>query len=295
MKCLVTGAAGLIGHELCRQLYNNNHEVWATDNNFRGHATPDCHHWLPGNLVDVIPGLDKDFDVVYHMAAINGTSYFYEIPNALLKNNIDCDLSMFEWCKTCSSLKSLVYGSSSEVVSGSTNHQTGEELDIFIKNLHNPRWSYRLPKMVAENYLANSDLPWVSIRYYNVYGHNSKAGHFVFDQIQNIKQGVYKLIGANETRSFCFVADAVDATIRVAQKANKILVNIGSDVEIKIIDAANIIAKHLDKKNYTWDIVPGRVGSTPTRVPDLTLLRSLITDYNPRPFDDGINEVIKGL
>lgn len=293
MKCLVTGAAGLIGHEICEQLYNRGYKVWATDNNFRGKAVPKCHHWLHGNLIDILSELDTDFDFVYHMAAINGTSYFYEIPNTLLKNNIDCDLSLFEWSKKCTDLTALVYGSSSELVAGSPNHCTGEELDIFVKDLHNPRWSYRLAKMVAENYLSNSNLPWVAIRYYNVYGHNSKSGHFVFDQIQNITQGIYKLIGADETRSFCFVTDAVDASIQVAEKTCKVLINIGSDVEVKILDAANIIAQSLGKTNYTWDIAPGRIGSTPTRVPNLSLLRSIVVDYNPRSFAEGINEIIK--
>lgn len=292
MKCLVTGAAGLLGHEICQQLYSHGHEVYATDNNFRGQANPLCHQWIPGDLPSVLETLSTDFNFIYHMAAINGTSYFYEIPNKLLKNNIDCDLQLFEWARNCSKLQSLVYGSSSEIVSGSPNHHTAEELDILVKNLHNPRWSYRLAKMVGENYLVNSSLPWVIVRYYNVYGHNSKAGHFVYDQIENIKNSIYRLIGAEETRSFCFVSDAVSATIKVAESTNKLLINIGSDVEIKIMDAANIIAKHLGHNSCAWELTPSRLGSTATRVPDISVLRSIIPDYQPRSFDQGIREIL---
>jgi nucleoside-diphosphate-sugar epimerase len=295
MKCLVTGAAGLIGHELCNQLYQQGHEIWALDNNFRGQAVPKCHNWLSGDLTALLPTLDNDFDYIYHMAAINGTSYFYKIPNELLKNNVYCDLELFEWAKNSVTLKSLVYGSSSEIVSGSGNRVTAEELDISVKNLHNPRWSYRLAKMVGENYLSNSKLPWVVIRYYNVYGHNSKAGHFVYDQIKNIKQDVYQLIGGEETRSFCLVEDAVWATIKVAEQYNKILINIGSDEEIRILDAAEIIARHLGKQKCQWNMLPGRSGSTLTRVPDISRLRSLIENYAPMSFDNGIKKIIQGF
>lgn len=292
MKCLVTGASGLLGHELCKQLCAQGNEVWAIDNHFRSNITPECHRWLQGNLVESLSALDTDFDFIYHMAAINGTSYFYEIPNQLIKNNIDCDLSLFEWAKKCTNLKGIVYGSSSEIVSGSLNHCTKEEVDVNIVNLHNPRWSYRLAKMVGENYLANSNLPWVAVRFYNVYGQDSKPGHFVYDQIQNIKKGIYKLIGAEETRSFCFVSDAIAATIAVAQTTNKILINIGSDSEIKIIDAASIIANALGKNNCNWELEPSRPGSTLTRLPDLTLLRSIVPNYYPRSFESGIKEII---
>lgn len=292
MKCLVTGASGLIGHELCRQLIEAEHDVWAVDNGFRGNLIPPNTVWLSGDIAKLLPSLPVDFDIVYHMAAINGTKFFYDIPNTLLKNNIECDLSVFAWAKTCPKLGSLVYASSSEIVSDSYLHYTPEETDVVIKNLHNPRWSYRLAKMVAENYLSNSSLPWIAVRYFNVYGAHSKAGHFVSDQMEKIHHNIFELIGADETRSFCFVEDAVAVTQKLPGAVNQKVINVGSDEEISILDAANTICQAMHKEIPNWKLLPGRSGSARTRVPNLSLLKTIVPDYCPRSFAQGVKEIV---
>lgn len=293
MKCLVTGASGLIGSELCQQLVQQGHQVWAMDNGFRGQAKPLCHHWLDHDLALAWPDIVCDFDQIYHMAAINGTKYFYDIPNQLLSNNVRCDLNLFEWASTSDRLEALIYGSSSEVISGTGQTPTPEELDVCVLDLHNPRWSYRLAKMAAENYLANSDLPWLGIRFFNVYGTQSKAGHFVYDQMCNISQGIFRLIGAEETRTFCFVSDAVQAVVQLADLGCRNLINVGSDLEIKILEAANTIARHMGHHKCDWELTPGRAGSAATRKPDISRLRRALPDYQPRSFDQGMALVIK--
>jgi UDP-glucose 4-epimerase len=292
MKILVTGASGLLGFELCRQLKEAEHEVWAVDNLSRGHLAPPCDQFIEADLTDPVLQFEDDFDYIYHYSAINGTRNFYERPNHVLWNNMQGDFNLFRIAGYQRDLKRFVYASTSEIVSGDAKSPVPEKTDITIANIHNARWSYRLPKICSENYLANSDLPWLTLRYFNVYGSQSKPGHFVADQIQKIKQGIFEITGADETRSFCHVQDAVRATIFCAEQRDREVINIGNDREIRIDRAADIIARALGYESPSWATQSGLAGSTANRRPDITRLRSVMPDYDPMPFESGIKEVI---
>jgi UDP-glucose 4-epimerase len=298
MKILVTGASGLLGTEICRQLKQDSlNEVWAIDNHSRSSTIPPCDKFLALDLMhgDAFKDLPTDFDYIYHYGAINGTKNFYERPNQVLLNNFVCDLNIFEHASLCTNLKKLIYASSSEVVSDDPVSPVSENTDIFIKNIHNARWSYRLAKVCSENFLANSSLPWVMFRYFNVYGDNSKAGHFLADQIQKIRNGVFEVVGPEETRSFCHVEDAVRASIFCAQTQTKELINIGNDREITIMAAAQIIAEAMNHSSPVWITTPGKAGSTTNRRPDITKLRNIMDDYSPMPFEQGVHQIISKL
>jgi nucleoside-diphosphate-sugar epimerase len=296
MKILVTGASGLLGTEICRQLKEEEGmEVWAVDNHSRSTTVPDCDKFLELDLTNGVnfEQLPKDFDYIYHYAAINGTKNFYERPNQVMWTNMCTDFNMFEFAMLCEkTLKKFVYASSSEVVSDDPQTPVKENTDITIKNIHNARWSYRLPKVCSENFLTNSKIPYVMFRYFNVYGDNSKAGHFLADQIAKIKSGVFECVGPEETRSFCHVEDAVRATIHASRAVTNELLNIGNDIEITIMEAAQTIAKCMGHTDPVWITTPGKAGSTPNRRPDIGKLKSILKDYRPRTFEQGVQEII---
>lgn len=304
-KILVTGASGLIGTELCKQLYAAGNIVYAVDNFSRSNIIPDCSTFVEIDLSrkDALWELDTDFDEIYHYSAINGTTNFYEFPNKVLSNNFISDVNVFEFAATCKDLRKLVYASSSEVMADSDDTtlvrgvaKDGLHSDIFINDIHNPRWSYRLAKIASENYLANSKLPWLIVRYFNVYGSNSKPGHFIGDQIQKMKRGEFSVIGGDETRSFCHVSDAVDATIFLANalESNE-LINVGNDREIYINYAVDVIAKEMGYADKTFKHIDGRAGSVKSRRPDLAKLYNYIPNYNPIRFEDAIRDIVKEL
>jgi nucleoside-diphosphate-sugar epimerase len=296
-KILVTGASGLLGTEFCHQLMKAGHEIWALDNHSRSSTIPPCSQWLKMDLLakDSFAGfntLPKDFDYIYHYGAINGTTNFYKMPNKVLENNFVSDINIFNFAKKCTNLKRFVYASSSEVVANDPVSPVTETADVFIKDIHNARWSYRLAKITSENFLANSELPYVMLRYFNVYGENSKKGHFLGDQIDKIKNGVFSVIGSHETRSFCHVSDAISASIYVAENANRVLVNVGNDREISIGDAVRVIATELGHSDAVFEELPSMAGSVANRRPDLTKLREIMPDYNPLSFEEGIRQIL---
>jgi len=130
------------------------------------------------------------------------------------------------------------------------------------------------------------------LRYFNVYGENSKKGHFLGDQIDKIKNGVFSVIGSHETRSFCHVSDAIRASIYVAENANRVLVNVGNDREISIGDAVRVIANELGHPDAVFEELPSMPGSVTNRRPDLTKLREIMPDYNPLSFEEGIRQIL---
>jgi UDP-glucose 4-epimerase len=293
-KILVTGASGLLGTEFCRQLKEAGHVIYAVDNHSRSTTIPSCDEWfrIDLNSVDDLNQLPTDFEYIYHYGAINGTKNFYERPNEVLANNFISDINVFRFAARCKNLIRLVYASSSEVVSDDPVSPVTENLDIKINNIHNARWSYRLAKVTSENYLANSPLPYVMIRYFNVYGENSKQGHFLGDQINKINNGIFSVIGAQETRSFCHVSDAVRASIYVAEHANRELINIGNDREISIGDAVKIIATIMGHPSAVFEQLPSMPGSVANRRPNIDKLRSIMPNYNPMSFEEGIRQIL---
>jgi UDP-glucose 4-epimerase len=288
-KVLVTGAAGLLGRELCRQLGNAGYEVIGVDNNSRyPDYVPEGITYFYSDLNDYLITHNNTFDYIYHMAAINGTANFYERPNIVLVNNTLGDLQLFEWAKHNPNTK-IIYASSSEVIAGTDSFPTAEETNVTIEDIHNPRWSYRIPKILAENYLMNSKLNFVIIRYFNVISETSGPGHMVGDLIKKIKAGNFELQSPEETRSFCYVSDAIDATIVIAETVTSKVINIGSDEEVRIIDAANLLAKALGHTNVNWNLLPSKPGSVLRRKPNIDKLKEYYPAFRLQPFAQLIN------
>lgn len=293
-KILITGCCGLIGRELFRQLKDKKYNVVGVDDFSRASMSCDDPEIFNTSVSNFLENTDKKFDVIFHLAAINGTNNFYDVSNKVLEKNIQTDLAVFKFVENNHDTK-LIYASSSEIVSGTENIPTPEITSITFDDIHNPRWSYRISKLVGENYLTNSDIDFLIVRFYNVFSEHSGSGHFVRDIVQKIKNKNFELIGPNETRSFCYVKDAVDALIHVYDKLNKSVINIGSTEELKISQAADIVAGIFGYNNLEWIHVNSRQGSAVRRCPDITKLLQIYPGFKPKKFVDTIREIKKFL
>lgn len=294
MNILVTGAAGLIGLELCRQLKYDNHKVFAVDNMSRATTIPECDEFYCRDLsksLEFLSSIQDSIEIIYHLSAINGTSNFYKKPNKVLSNNIQSDLNIFEFSKECKILKKILYASSSEVMSHKDFCE--ESRSLVIDDISNPRYSYKIAKVASENYLHNSNLPWIIIRYFNVYGTETKSGHFVYDQIQNHKNNIFKIVGPNETRCYTHVEDAVNATIKITDRCSiQNIINIGSSEELTSLESTRIIADSMGHSFIDYQLLPGLKGSPLKRKPDLTKLLEYYPEYSPITFKEGIRKVL---
>ena len=84
MKVLITGGAGFIGYNLVNSI-KKSHEVVIFDNEFRGSFGKFADNkikFIKGDITKLSDWekIPLEIDSVFHLGAINGTKFFYEIP-----------------------------------------------------------------------------------------------------------------------------------------------------------------------------------------------------------------------
>jgi nucleoside-diphosphate-sugar epimerase len=230
------------------------------------------------------------------MAAMNGTKLFYEIPTEVSFNNTIPTFNLIERYKGTNT--KFVFTSTCEIFNGAIDDglypvPTDENVPVMFKDVINPRWSYSLPKALGENLVANSGLPWLVIRYFNIYGPNQKD-HFISEFVERVSKGEYYLNG-DDTRSFCYVRDAVNITDQLVRHANSEIVNVGKQEEIKISDVAKIIMDIMDVDPNKLEILPSPLGSAKRRCPDTSKMLKLTSYEYMVNLKDGLKLTVDSL
>ena len=267
MKIVLTGHKGFIGSHYY-DLIKNRETVFTYDKNLR----QDLRN---KNITDIAP----DCDVVVHMAATNGTRLFYEKPTEVAFNNTIPTFNLVERYQRTNT--KFVFTSTCEIFNGAVDRglhpvPTDESVPVMFEDIINPRWSYSIPKALGENLVANSGLPWLIIRYFNIYGPR-QIDHFISEFVERVARGEYYIKG-NDTRSFCYVEDAVNITDILINKCQNEIVNVGRQEENQISDVAKIIMDIMGVDPNKLEILPGPKGSAKRRCPDTTKMLRL-TDY----------------
>lgn len=210
MKILVTGGAGFIGTNLIKRLLQDGHEVQSIDNYSTGLSSNEqkgCRYWV-GDIQN-IGVMDRDFDIVFHMAAIARIQPSFDRPEDYIETNFS---GTYEVVKFCTNNKiALIYAGSSSKHSG---------------RFKNPyTFSKDLGEDIVTLYQTHFGLKASIARFYNVYGdHQLLEGGYTtligrwINNIQNNKECVIYGDG-EQRRDFTHVQDIVDALILVADKS----------------------------------------------------------------------------
>jgi nucleoside-diphosphate-sugar epimerase len=167
-----------------------------------------------------------------------------------------------------------------------------------IQDIHNPRWSYASAKLAGEVAVNSASIEFhaltVIVRYHNVYGPNMGPGHFLSDFIARARNGVFEVIGAEETRSFTHISDAIDGTIAallVADGSAEVF-HLGSDEEFNIGTAAEMILTEMKIENPVLTKLPGRLGSVERRVADSSKVLRILNWQAKIDFKEGIADYL---
>ena len=98
----------------------------------------------------------------------------------------------------------------------------------------------------------------------------------------------------SQTRTFCFIDDNVDTTVNAFYKNQCVndVINIGSDVEISIIELAKTIVKITGSKAKITHLPPLPEGDMTRRKPDITKMKKIL-NRDLTPLEKGITKVIK--
>ena len=104
-RYLVTGGSGFIGSALVKKLLNEGHSVRVFDNNSRGNlrrleSVIDQIEFVEGDIRDLAQVEDacKDIDSVCHLAFVNGTKFFYELPELVLEVGVKGMMNILDAC-----------------------------------------------------------------------------------------------------------------------------------------------------------------------------------------------------
>jgi nucleoside-diphosphate-sugar epimerase len=283
-KILLTGHRGFIGSHYYSKI-KDNFETLVVD---KQDGTDLC---IP-EIVNNIP----DCDIVVHMAATNGTKLFYEIPTEVAFNNTIPTFNLIKRYKDTNT--KFVFTSTCEIFNGAIDKglypvPTDEGVPVMFEDITNPRWSYSIPKALGENLVANSGLDWLVIRYFNIYG-PGQIDHFISEFVERVSHGEYYIKG-NDTRSFCFINDAIEITHSLVMNHKNTIVNVGRQEEHAISDVARIIMNIMKVDPNKLEILPGPKGSAKRRCPDTTLMQNLTKFNQYTSLEDGLRKTVESL
>jgi len=239
--------------------------------------------------------IPRDVDFVFHLAAINGTKYFYEIPHKVLEVNVQGILNLVKWIEN-TNVKQFFFASSSEIYGFTTVFPTPENEPLMIPDSKNPRFSYSSSKIVGEtiaiNFATYYGIDYNIARFHNVYGPRMGFEHVIPEFISKCVLNETFTIQGNgeESRCFCYISDAINGIRLISDLASSKnnIFNIGTNEEVTInqlirklekIHGEKIIPKYVNFQN------PG----TKRRNPDISKIKKL--GYQQKvTLEEGLNE-----
>jgi UDP-glucose 4-epimerase/UDP-glucuronate decarboxylase len=314
-RILITGGAGFIGGALAARLAGeDDSEIHLLDDFRRGRddelveslrRRPNVR-LLAADASDAATyqRLPMGFEEVYHLAAVIGVRHVLERPEEVLRVNIGSTLHLLDWVAR-GGARRLLFSSTSEVYGWTqTFHSlpipTPEDVPLALTDLANPRSSYAGSKIAGEllvrQYGVRHRFPFAIVRYHNVYGPRMGNEHVIPELYGRARRGQNPLVvySADHSRAFCYVSDAVEATVRALRvpAASGRTINVGNDREEVTI--GELARRLLRVAGIDASIEPRAAANDPIRrrCPDISLARTLL-DFEPRVgLDAGLRETL---
>ena len=260
-KCLVTGHLGYIGSHLYKDLQVLGHDVIGIDLKsqtsadilkYSGLKEDDEGHFHP-YYYDFQP------EYIFHLACWPRINYSIEHPVETMRNNVLGGSIVLNFARKCSSVKRVIYSSSSSVIgqgSGPTN-------------------PYALQKLVTEMeckiYSELYDLDTVALRYFNVYSEDQAADGPYATAVANwmhyIREGKTPFITGNgeQRRDMVHISDVLDANIFAMQHGGHFggrHFDVGTGDNISLNELKEIVQKYHNVEFEYREARPGEVLST---------------------------------
>ena len=314
-KVFILGGGGFIGSAIVKELINrNNYDITIGDNFHLSQNDEELNGFLKKHNVKVIHKdfvdpksfhlLDKKYDDFYMLASMIGVNNTLENPHEVIRINTALIFNSLEWVKNIN-IKNVLFTSTSECYSGTIDKfkykvPTPESIPLCIDPIDHPRFTYAVTKILGEsgflNYSKIFGFKCKIIRYNNVFGPKMGFGHIIPHLVERFINGEspFKIYGADQTRSFCYIDDAALGTIKAMEcdKANHDIFHIGNDVEISI---EKLVKETGNYFNYNGEYVMAKTypGSVSRRCPDLTKSKSIL-GFNPKvDWKEGLLKTIK--
>jgi nucleoside-diphosphate-sugar epimerase len=237
-------------------------------------------------LAGAAEGLAFDYAMIFHLAAIIGVANVERGPFAVLRDNQRMMFAVLDLAARQRALKRFVFASTSEVYAGTLEHftlciPTPESATLALPDLARPRTSYMLSKIYGEALCRHAGVPFTILRPHNVYGPRMGMSHVIPELLARATQtpsgGALVVYAVDQTRTFCYVDDAVELVARAAEspRCEGEVLNIGAaGPEVTIAEVARLVIDVVGKP-LTIEARPAPAGSPTRRCPDMAKTTSL--------------------
>lgn len=253
MKIVVTGGAGFIASHIVDAYIERGHEVHVFDDfstgrkgNVNPKATVHSVDIADPNTAALVAGIKPD--VLNHHAAQMDLRRSVEDPLLDARINIIGFVNLLETCKDVG-VKKVIFASSGGAVYGDK-----EPIPAAEDHPTEPVSPYGVSKKAGELYLdyyyTAFGMPYVALRYSNVYGpRQSSKGEagVVAIFISQFLLGRSPTINGDgkQTRDYVFVGDVVRANVAALETAYVGLVNIGTGQETDVVTIGQLLRQGL--------------------------------------------------
>ena len=309
---LVTGAAGFIGANLVRRLYemaeditvigldsvNDYYDVSLKEYRLQELEKFPSFKFIKGNLADkaLIDSIFAEYKpaIVVNLAAQAGVRYSITNPGAYIESNLIGFYNILEACRH-NPVEHLVYASSSSVYG--TNKKIPYSTD---DKVDNPVSLYAATKksneLMAHAYSKLYNIPSTGLRFFTVYGPAGRPDMAYFGFTNKLLKGekIQIFNYGNCKRDFTYVDDIVTGVVNIMQHAPEkatgedglplppyMVYNIGNNSPENLLDFVDILQQELIRagvlpEDYDFEahkeLVPMQPGDVPVTYADVTAL-----------------------
>ena len=279
---LVTGAAGFIGSNLVKRLYNDieNITVIGIDNmndyydvrlkeaRLEELSVYSSFIFIKGSIADkaIITEIFEKYkpQVIVNLAAQAGVRYSITNPDAYIESKLIGFYNVLEACRHsydggATGVEHLVYASSSSVYGSNKKvpYSTDDKVD-------NPVSLYAATKksneLLAHAYSKLYNIPSTGLRFFTVYGPAGRPDMAYFGFTNKLREGktIQIFNYGNCKRDFTYIDDIVEGVVRVMQKAPDkengedglplppyAVYNIGNNQPENLLDFVQILSEEL--------------------------------------------------
>jgi GDP-D-mannose 3',5'-epimerase len=272
-KALVLGGGGFIGSHMVKRLKSEGFWVRAVDLKYPEFGETNADDFIKGDLRDPLvcrEAIDQRYDEIYQFAAdMGGAGFIFTGENDadIMHNSATINLNILDACLRRDSRR-IFYSSSAcmypEHNQIDPNNPNCEESSAYPAN---PDSEYGWEKLFSERlYLAfgrNYNFQPRIARYHNIFGPEGtwkggreKAPAALCRKVAETKNGGQVEVwgDGNQTRSFLFIDECIEGSVRLMRSNFTGPVNIGSDEMITINNLLALVANVADKKIYRKNI-----------------------------------------
>jgi len=301
-RVLVTGGAGFIGSHLCERLLARNNDVLCIDNYFTGSKDNIAHLLQNPNFElmrhDVTFPLYVETDEIYNLACPASPVHYQFDPVQTTKASVHGAINMLGLAKR---VRAKIFQASTSEVYGDPEVHPQVESYWGRVNPIGPRACYDEGKRCAEtlffDYHRQHNLSIKVARIFNTYGPRMHpndgrvVSNFIVQALRNDPVTIYG--NGEQTRSFCYVDDLVEAFLRIMDTEDDFTgpVNIGNPNEFTIRELADAVIELTGSKS---EIIsrPLPADDPVQRQPDISIAREKL-DWEPTiQLEEGLQKTI---